>query len=564
MFDSFITAVATAGTPAGRVAAQARLENATCAARLASMYHMLERAYAASGSADREQWRCDNWSAVCAQIGAAQAITGGMANGQLMNAVTLVEKLPMVGAVFAEGLITYLVVRTICSRTGLVKDPAALRAIDAELAADLRSHGARSLNQLDADIDSVILRHDPYAVRRTEETVRTHHADVAYEDGTAYVTAWVAEPEGRAIDTRLDALAATVCDRDPRTRDQLRSAALGAMGFGWNRVPCMCERPDCDAATTPPVGGVVIHVIARHDALDNADNRGDEGRGGDPAPEPPEPDDGFEPPPDDDVDCGDDDFDCPTASSDERAAPRVGDLTAQRRALVGKSPPMLSKPLREYTIAELCAEQSADPGEFCAARPGAVLGGGVLPAPLIAQLAMHATFRPLIHPGQAPPEPRYRPSRRLADFVRARDLTCRHPGCTRPATSCQIDHVIPWPYGATMASNLACLCTEHHLLKTFWPGWSYTLSPDATAVWTDPDGQKSTSYPGSRLLFGELCTPTADVVTTGTPPPKHTAGLTMPRRAITRKQAREKRIDDERRRNAEWVEQYLRESIPPF
>lgn len=115
-----------------------------------------------------------------------------------------------------------------------------------------------------------------------------------------------------------------------------------------------------------------------------------------------------------------------------------------------------------------------------------------------------------------------------------------------------------------MASNLACLCVEHHLLKTFWPGWTYTLAPDGTAVWTDPDGQQTTTYPGSRLLFGELCAPTAEVVTTGTPPPKHTAGLTMPRRAITRKQARAKRIDDERRANTEWVEQYLRESIPPF
>jgi hypothetical protein len=41
----------------------------------------------------------------------------------------------------------------------------------------------------------------------------------------------------------------------------------------------------------------------------------------------------------------------------------------------------------------------------------------------------------------------------LADFIRARDLTCRFPGCTVPATNCDVEHTIPWPYGPTSASN---------------------------------------------------------------------------------------------------------------
>jgi hypothetical protein len=104
----------------------------------------------------------------------------------------------------------------------------------------------------------------------------------------------------------------------------------------------------------------------------------------------------------------------------------------------------------------------------------------------------------------------------------------------------------------------------HHLQKTFWPGWSSRQYPDATIVWTDPDGHTHTTHPGSRLLFPELCTPTADVVVSGSPPPKHTAGLTMPRRITTRRQARRQRINDERRHNLPSVEQRLRESIPPF
>ena len=116
----------------------------------------------------------------------------------------------------------------------------------------------------------------------------------------------------------------------------------------------------------------------------------------------------------------------------------------------------------------------------------------------------------------------------------------------RPATVADIDHTIPYPYGPTCASNLKCLCREHHLLKTFWPGWSDRQLPDGTVVWTDPDGQTYTTRPGSRLLFPELCVPTAEATVTGSPPAKHTAGLTMPKRQTTRAAARRQRIDAER------------------
>ncbi len=44
-------------------------------------------------------------------------------------------------------------------------------------------------------------------------------------------------------------------------------------------------------------------------------------------------------------------------------------------------------------------------------------------------------------------EPPYTPSSGLADFVRCRDLTCRAPGCDRPAIDCDIDHTIPYSDG---------------------------------------------------------------------------------------------------------------------
>jgi GH24 family phage-related lysozyme (muramidase) len=101
-------------------------------------------------------------------------------------------------------------------------------------------------------------------------------------------------------------------------------------------------------------------------------------------------------------------------------------------------------------------------------------------------------------------------------------------------------------------------------MKTFWPGWTNQQYPDGRIVWTDPDGQTSTTHPGSRLLFPELCRPTAKTIIRGVPPPKHTSGRTMPRRKTTRTHARRQRINDERQHNIPNVTQHLRQSIAPF
>ena len=91
------------------------------------------------------------------------------------------------------------------------------------------------------------------------------------------------------------------------------------------------------------------------------------------------------------------------------------------------------------------------------AGPGVIVGGGMLPAPVLAELARRATIRPIVHPGNAPPEPRYRPSRALETFIRCRDLTCRFPGCDRRADVCDIDHTIAYEEGGpTHASKLKC------------------------------------------------------------------------------------------------------------
>ena len=156
MFDSQLAAVTAARTPVEGVRACARLENSACAARLGHMGDMLAAAQSADGSADREQWRLDNWAAVCVQIGAAHDVTSGVAHGLLTDAVVLRERLPKVAQVFADGRISYRLVHLICTRTLLVRDPDALEALDEALAERVASGGAMSKDQAEKTIDTLV------------------------------------------------------------------------------------------------------------------------------------------------------------------------------------------------------------------------------------------------------------------------------------------------------------------------------------------------------------------------------------------------------------------------
>lgn len=200
-------------------------------------------------------------------------------------------------------------------------------------------------------------------------------------------------------------------------------------------------------------------------------------------------------------------------------------------------------------------------------RSGYVFGAGIMPAPLLQGLLEGAKFREIIHPGQAAAEPGRFPSRALADFIRCRDLTCRFPGCDKPATDADIDHTVPHPVGPTHPSNLKCLCRFHHLLKTFWvgaTGWRDRQYPDGTVVWTAPTGHTYTTQPGSRLLHPTLCKPTA-TLWTGDPPrtePGDRRGKRMPLRRNTRAYNRRRTIAAERKLNDSLVAE--RDKPPPL
>jgi len=142
------------------------------------------------------------------------------------------------------------------------------------------------------------------------------------------------------------------------------------------------------------------------------------------------------------------------------------------------------------------------------AEPGYLEGYGVIDAEQVRQLAAAASLL-VADPVTSPVEAlRYQPSAALERAVRCRDLTCRFPGCSRPAMVCDLDHTVPFNHqnpaagGRTVAENLKCLCRQHHRLKTFG-GWRDEQLADGTVIWTSPTGSTYRTSPAGADLFAQ-------------------------------------------------------------
>ncbi|HET6736176.1 HNH endonuclease signature motif containing protein [Mycobacterium sp.] len=244
----------------------------------------------------------------------------------------------------------------------------------------------------------------------------------------------------------------------------------------------------------------------------------------------------------------------------ERRSDAVGAIAAGSFRLAcrcgSKTCPAGDAPSSSNVVIRVLADQSAvDAATGSADQPAVappaalIVGGGIVPTPLLSELIRGgAKVRPITMPSDEP-EPHYRPSAELAEFVRMRDLYCRAPGCDVPADRCDLDHTTPYPIGPTHASNLKCLCRTNHLMKTFG-GWHDIQLPDGTVIWISPSGRKYITKPGSRLFFETWDTTTADL-----PPPSIVVpntgdrGLMMPRRRRTRAAEYAAWIKAERARN---------------
>ncbi len=140
---------------------------------------------------------------------------------------------------------------------------------------------------------------------------------------------------------------------------------------------------------------------------------------------------------------------------------------------------------------------------------GYMPGYGPIPAALCRELAADNTWRRILtdpdtgHLLDLSAE-RYRPSDRLAAFIRTRDQHCRFPACRGKACDCDIDHSLEFTIGGrSIRINLGGLCEHHHTVRHL-PGWDLIQDPDGSGTMTflTPTGQMYRTRP-PNLLTGE-------------------------------------------------------------
>ena len=402
-----------------------RQESMLVARRLAAVAALLGHRLEAQERAEQRDDHAviDGFAATAAEVAAAMNLSATAAGFVVSDAAALDTRLPRIAALLADGHTDWRTVRLIISRTALVTDDERLAQLDASLAERIGSWHSWSRRRVVNAVDAAVRAVDPDAARerRLADAEARYLGITAVDNGMAEIKGKIAAAAAAALDARLAQLAAQLCPQDPRTPDQRRADALGALGRG-ERLGCACARPDCPATTDGPdrdrgAAQVVITVVA--------------------------------------------------------------------------------------TEATVFADSE---------QPGYLHGYGLIDAEQVRDLARAASLLIADPAASAAQALRYQPGAALERAVRSRDLTCRFPGCDRPATICDVDHTIPFNHqdpaagGQTVADNLKCLCRQHHRLKTFG-GWRDVQLGDGTVIWTSPTGATYRPSPAGAELFGLPRTP---------------------------------------------------------
>ncbi|MBJ8345876.1 HNH endonuclease signature motif containing protein [Antrihabitans sp. YC2-6] len=424
------------------------------------------------------------------EAAAALRVTEGVANSFIDVGLAL-QGLPLTRAAFAVGDIDLARVRVLVELT---------MNLSAELIARLEGRlvdAARSSNpgRLRVNGRRWIAAADPSGEKgRRERRVEDRDVRVrATTDGMAFPDGLLPVGGAQTVAARLVELAQEVCGKDPRSFAQRRADALVVLADGSGRLVCGCgQGVSCPVAGVEPgparkpliqVGvsvetllglrewpgyvaglGVVDADLARMLAVD--------GR-----------------------------WEWVMAAIDaaveqERTAGDRADSVRPATACEDATPAAPADPVPQPARPRTAAGRAV-------AAVGSCAGSGVWDDP------------------ESPGALRYEWSAGLARWIRARDGTCRFPGCVVAAARCDIDHCERYNHrrpragGRTIRSNGACLCRRHHRLKTAGEnggnGWRVRQLGDGRLEWTTPTGELIATEPtGAGFLWptteiGEVC-----------------------------------------------------------
>ncbi|MBO0676463.1 HNH endonuclease [Mycolicibacterium sp. S2-37] len=263
MFDDrfFVAEDTTASRAAlAAVSAASRAENRAAAARLVAIGQLWSIRLAECGA--HEDWVVDAEAAVTAEIAAELRISQGLAASALRYAQSL-KRIPKVAEAFIAGDVDFGLFKTIVYRTDLITDDEVLSCVDTELAVTVPAWPSMTRSRLAQRIDKIVRRHDREAVRTPRKDSPAERAVWIADrfDGLSEISAAVSTPHAHAFGRKLTALAATVCEQDPRSPEARQADAIDVLTAGGDRLACRCGRAECTAAARPAAGSVVIHVV---------------------------------------------------------------------------------------------------------------------------------------------------------------------------------------------------------------------------------------------------------------------------------------------------------------
>jgi hypothetical protein len=253
-----------------------RDESTAIAQRLAAVAELYVRRSGDLATCD--WWVADACDAVAAEISAVQNISHARAVRQVQLACNLWHRLPRLAKVFERGTIDFRVVSAIIAGTENVDDDV-MPQLDEAIARQAEKWMKLSKPKLRDRVDMWVAEFDPAGVR-VPPKVDDHRyveIDAGNSPGMAFVSGHIHAPDAAALDQRLDALAATVCEHDPRTKEQRRADACGPLARGEATLACRCGSEDCPAAAERDAAAAavtaMIHVLAEQATLDGASNQ---------------------------------------------------------------------------------------------------------------------------------------------------------------------------------------------------------------------------------------------------------------------------------------------------
>lgn len=493
-----------------------------------------------------------------AQVSTLLRLGSTAARIAIETAIGLVERLPQVFALIGENVISPKAGEAALHRSRAL-DGEQVRRFD-ELLADrlTMDYEVLSLPALREAADLIVDQIDAEAAeRRRRAAIEDRRVSFRPEqDGMAAVFALMPAEDVREVEARVDHIAGTVCDADPRTPAQRRADGWVQLTRGYSTLGCECETPDCRYREArfhgePDADGVITRFVTLINVVINERDL---------------------PAPDGDSDHG------VALATDARGGfgylvghgPITGDHARELAAHEDARIRPFGQRIDESAIAEQLPpgptereRTSVPPSGFDG--PRGTLDFAAVWADIVVRLEGHSgpgegggvwfggcppdDLPPDCPPPDGPPPPPrrdgdpdddpgprgappdigvgvdvdardvggsgavasargsrgYRPSADLRRYLRLVFPRCVFPYCTRPATRAQVDHRREYDHrdpelgGATSADQLQPLCTAHHQLKTAGE-WIDARLPDGRILWTSPDGRRYIVDPSGTVL----------------------------------------------------------------